>query len=80
MIAAFESEDHFKTFRIERNPSFSANCNILNALLFMSEPSKYAPQILKATVFLCDLWYNGDARDKWVILVERLCCQSTEIL
>ena len=78
MIAAFESEDHFKTFQIERNPSFSANCNILIALLFVSEPNKYAPQILKATVFLCDLWYNGDAKDKWVILVERFNWQSTK--
>ena len=80
MIAAFEGKDHFKTFRIECNPSFSANCNILNALLSVSEPDQYAAQILKATVFLCDLWYNGDAKDKWVSLAEKRNCQSTKSL
>ena len=65
MITAFENETHFKTFETERDPSFSANCNILNALLSVPEPNKYKDQILKATIFLCDWWYQGDTKDKW---------------
>ena len=68
MIAVFETTTHFKTYERERNPGFSANCNILIALLSVPDPSKYSAPIFKATSFLCDLWYNGDATDKWACI------------
>lgn len=66
MIALFEADNHFKTFALERNPSFSANCNVLIALLYAPEPRKYVAQIYKAANFLCNLWYEGELEDKWV--------------
>lgn len=66
MVAAFETSDHFKTYSTESNPSFSANCNILIALAHSSASSKNTGAILKAAQFLCDVWYNGEVKDKWV--------------
>ncbi|KAM7197579.1 ent-kaurene synthase [Rhypophila sp. PSN 637] len=48
MIEIFEGETHFKTYLNERNPSFSANCNALLALLHQRNPQKFAAQINKA--------------------------------
>lgn len=44
LIYEFETTSHFKTYSTERNPSFSANCNVLCALLYMKDPSIYMPQ------------------------------------
>ena len=68
MIAAIETITHFKTYQRERNPSFIANCNTLIALLSVPDPSKHSAPIFKATSFICDLWYNGDATDKWAYI------------
>ncbi|KAL8941934.1 MAG: hypothetical protein Q9216_001962 [Gyalolechia sp. 2 TL-2023] len=65
MITTFENTKHFKTYSMESNPSFSANCNILIALAHSSDPKKHTAAILKAAQFLCDAWYDGEARDKW---------------
>ncbi|KAL5114027.1 hypothetical protein ACEQ8H_008083 [Pleosporales sp. CAS-2024a] len=67
MIAAFEAETHFRTYASERNPSFTANCNVLSAILQQPDPSFYQPQITKLVQFLCDyLWESdGSVRDKW---------------
>jgi hypothetical protein len=53
---------------MERNPSLSANCNVLNALLITPEPEKYTTQIEKCTKFLCNQWWTSDSKieDKWV--------------
>ena len=51
---------------IERNPSFSANCNILMALLHVQNLENYASQISKAAMFLCDVWSEEEVKDKWV--------------
>lgn len=69
MIKEYEGPDHFKTYQSERNPSFSANCNVLNALLHTSpDANQYNAQIEKATAFVCDCWWeaNGVITDKWV--------------
>ena len=66
MIEHFESPTCFRTFEGERNPSFSANCNILSSLLLITDPKTYFNQILKATVFLCDTWDCEVVQDKWV--------------
>lgn len=68
MLKAFETEHHFKTYPQERDPSFSANCNVLLALLHTNNPSQYAPQIEKATRFLHSHFRESElkVRDKWV--------------
>jgi hypothetical protein len=69
LVQNFEQAEWFKTFRQERNPSFSANCNILSALTSQtSGPQKYAAQIGKITRFLCKSWLNNTnvTQDKWV--------------
>jgi len=66
MTKAFESRSWFKTYPGERDPSFSANCNVLNALLHVSDRMAYQSQIIKTLTFICDLWDKGLAQDKWV--------------
>ncbi|KAI0882025.1 Copalyl diphosphate synthase [Annulohypoxylon maeteangense] len=67
MIVAFEAENHFRTYPSERDPSFSANCNALMALIHQPDARPFAGQILKIVRFLCDTWWNTDGRikDKW---------------
>lgn len=68
MLKEFEEEHHFKTYSQERNPSFSANCNVLLALLYSQEPSLYTTQIEKAVRFLYKQFTDSelDVQDKWV--------------
>lgn len=68
MIETFEAQTHFRTYASERNPSFTANCNVLSALLAQSEASQYSDQILKIVEFLCNCWWESDGyiKDKWV--------------
>ncbi|EED14438.1 polyprenyl-diphosphate synthase, putative [Talaromyces stipitatus ATCC 10500] len=67
MLKEFEEENHFKTYSQERNPSFSANCNVLLALLYTPDPSLYCCQIEKAIRFLHKQFTDSelDVRDKW---------------
>jgi len=66
MIASFEVVTYFQTYALERNGSFSANCNVLNALLHVSEPYRYLQQIHKTLKYLCSVWSAGKVKDKWV--------------
>lgn len=68
MIEDFETETHFRTYPSERDSSFSANCNVLLALLHHPAPSQYTSQIKKVAGFLCNKWWNTDGaiKDKWV--------------
>lgn len=68
MIEVFETDSHFRTYVGERDPSFTANCNALLALLHQPDVSFYSSQILKVAKFLCDYWWRTDGRikDKWV--------------
>ena len=68
MIDEFEASNHFCTYKEERNASFSANCNVLDALLHTPHPADYCGPITKVTRFLCNVWYAGRIQDKWV------CC------
>ncbi|POS70579.1 ent-kaurene synthase [Diaporthe helianthi] len=67
MIEAFEGKAHFRTYPEERDPSFSANCNALLALLNQGVAHEYSEQINKISRFLCDTWWNSMSRiqDKW---------------
>lgn len=68
MIKHFECETHFQTYPNERDPSFSANCNALLALLCQADLSTFSAQILKVVHFLSKIWWDTDGpiKDKWV--------------
>ncbi|KAF3067424.1 Copalyl diphosphate synthase [Daldinia childiae] len=67
MIDGFETKTHFRTYASERNSSFTANCNVLSALLVQPNLSHYSAQILKLVEFLCNYWWESDEyiKDKW---------------
>ncbi|KAL9086095.1 MAG: hypothetical protein Q9165_007307 [Trypethelium subeluteriae] len=69
LLEEFEDKTHFKTYQQERDPSFSANCNVLSALLHVETPSDYTIQIEKTLEFLCTTFQDSDrtVRDKWNI-------------
>lgn len=77
MVRVYETFDHFKTYSVEKNPSFSANCNSLKALLCDTNIFQYLPQIEKATTFICNRWWSceADIEDKW-----NLCPQYAMML
>lgn len=68
LLFEFEGKTHFRTYQGERDPSFTANCNALLALLSQPDLPALAPQIEKAMTFLCDTWWEADGHigDKWV--------------
>ncbi|KAI0150011.1 Ent-kaurene synthase [Hypoxylon sp. NC0597] len=67
LIQTFETADHFSTYSGERNPSFSANCNVLICLLSQNNLSPYMTQIMKTTKFLCSRVFSGNVHEKWHI-------------
>lgn len=68
LLSEFEGKTHFRTYQGERDPSFTANCNALLALLSQPDLPALAPQIEKAMTFSCDTWWEADGHigDKWV--------------
>lgn len=66
LVARFACSTHFQTYPGERNPSVSANCNALMALLHSSIPNTYRIPISNATKFVCDAWDQSVNSDKWV--------------
>jgi hypothetical protein len=72
LLKTFESKDHFKTYPGERNPSFSAHCNILICLLKQDDPTHFITQILKAVNFLVCHMLQGKVHEKWVSLLTLL--------
>jgi hypothetical protein len=71
MIVVFEGGYYFLTYKGERNPSFSTNCNVAACLLAQEDPSKYSAQIQKCIQFLSTHTFERGIRDKWV----RIHCQ-----
>ncbi|CAI6331418.1 unnamed protein product [Periconia digitata] len=65
MIDMFQTVDHFRTYRQEGSASFSANCNVLLALLGDTEGGLDQENIEKALSFLLDLEEAGPIHDKW---------------
>lgn len=68
LITEFGKPDRFKTYSFERNPSFTANCNVLKALLQHVTPEKnYATQIEICVRFISQYWWNSweALQDKW---------------
>jgi hypothetical protein len=67
MLSYFSSKGgHLVTYLGERNPSFSANCNVLMTLLHLKSPGSVATEICSITKFLCNSWWQGSFSDKWV--------------
>ncbi|KAK8043770.1 hypothetical protein PG994_012608 [Apiospora phragmitis] len=69
----FESETHFRTYEAERNPSISANCNVLICLLSRDDRGEYVPKILKALRFVCSQIMAGKHQSElyWVKLLSQ---------
>ncbi|CAG8948914.1 hypothetical protein HYFRA_00002041 [Hymenoscyphus fraxineus] len=65
MITSFFNGSYFQTYPSEQNPSFSATCNVLIALLHLKDVTRYEIQIASAVDFLCSCWSSGSMRDKW---------------
>ncbi|KAK4224889.1 hypothetical protein QBC38DRAFT_396604 [Podospora fimiseda] len=67
LIRTYEGPTHFRTHPGERNPSLSANCNILILLLSREDRDEHLPQIIKASRFLIDKVLGGwdDVNEKW---------------
>ena len=80
MIREFEADDHFRTYNGERNSSFSANCNVLIALLHSPDVSLYSAQISKAASYLCNNWDKGAIKDKWNLSPEYSCMLLAEAM
>ncbi len=67
MINHFRSKyKHFLTYPGERDASFSANCNVLKALLESPDVNCYKAEVSSIASFLCDSWWSGAVKDKWV--------------
>jgi hypothetical protein len=67
LCEVFEKETHFRVYPGERDSSFSANCNVLAALLHQPDTQKYSAQISKVAKFICEKRWraDGDIDDKW---------------
>ncbi|KAI0110357.1 hypothetical protein GGR51DRAFT_569644 [Nemania sp. FL0031] len=69
MLEKFATGGHFRTYAKDREPSLSATCYAIMAILCQKDASMYAPRIKEAMKFICDIWWNSDrglAEDKSV--------------
>ncbi len=57
---------HFRTYLGERDASFSANCNILKAMLEAPQVSHHTTDIRSILEYVCESWWSGAIKDKWV--------------
>lgn len=73
MVTSFRSHPCFKTYEMERNPSLSANCNVLLALITSESPAAYIEDIEIVLDYLLKLWKEGDLSDKWNISSHYSC-------
>ncbi|KAI4199737.1 MAG: hypothetical protein LQ348_001827 [Seirophora lacunosa] len=65
-VVHFRSDlTHFHTYINERDASFSANCNVLRAMLESGDFHDHFTRIEIASQYLCELWWNGRMEDKW---------------
>lgn len=74
IIARFETANCLKTYDFERDPSLSANCNGLLAILFDKSEYDGKDRVVEKIVrFICSSWFtaNGILGDKWV------CCTAS---
>ncbi|KAJ4286478.1 hypothetical protein N0V90_013178 [Kalmusia sp. IMI 367209] len=67
LLETFSSAQNFRTYAHESSPSFSANCNVLIALLHAPDLNAHAPYIRLAIDYLVTLAEEGLLKDKWNI-------------
>ncbi|KAF2759880.1 Ent-kaurene synthase, partial [Pseudovirgaria hyperparasitica] len=67
LIERFGTDSLFRTYSSERNPSFSANCNVLLALISDADASQHVAEINSIVSSLCDAWTGSLPKDKWNI-------------
>ena len=66
-MASFKSNNgHLLIYHGERDPSFSANCNVLNAIITVPDVQEYIRDIEAIVEFLCESWWSRKSKDKWV--------------
>lgn len=53
LVQEFESADNFSSYRQETSGSLSANCNVLDAILYSPSPAACSCQIVKLSRFVC---------------------------
>ncbi|PWY86712.1 terpenoid cyclases/Protein prenyltransferase, partial [Aspergillus heteromorphus CBS 117.55] len=80
MIEVFEDKSHFKTYDLEVTDSFSANCNVLKAMLVAEDAARHLPQICKVLRYLCQIWHDGQLNDKWNLRPQYSMMLLTEAL
>ena len=67
LVEHFRSKQgHFYTHPGERDASVSANCSVLRALLEAPNPQDHVADITNILEFLCEKWWSGGFKDKWV--------------
>ena len=69
IVRCFDAPTALKTYRIERDPSISANCNaLLSMVLDKSDYPSKGITIEKIVSFIYDSWRDteGPIKDKWV--------------
>ena len=76
LVEAFDNSDHLRTYKSERDPSFTANCNGLLAILLDSSRSTETPKIVELSKFLFGIWWKTDKLpdDKWVGFLLPIVC------
>lgn len=65
LVSTFQSGSYFKTYELERNPSFSANCNVLLTLTEAKDLQVYIQEIESLASYLLGLWRSENITDKW---------------
>jgi hypothetical protein len=65
LMKHFRNGSFFKTYEHERNPSFSANCNVLLALVESSHALQHIDTIEEVAAYLLECWKAGSIKDKW---------------
>jgi hypothetical protein len=66
LLQVYEGESCFKTYPGERNPSVSANCNVLICLLTRDNPMEFCVQITKILHFVSRQVILRAINEKWV--------------
>lgn len=67
LITRYETRESFKTYDLDRNPSFRTNCHVLQSLLdLLPGNNQQVPQIEKCIRFICSMWWttNGQIEDQ----------------
>ncbi|KAL8897928.1 MAG: hypothetical protein Q9207_006959 [Kuettlingeria erythrocarpa] len=65
MVENFQTDSHFRTYKLEGSPSFSANCHVVLSLLGYSDLEGYERHIERALTYLLGAEESGPISDKW---------------